>query len=85
MKLAMQFSGTTCSRTRSLAYNSSQFILCHLQLPEIITGRAIEQRIAIVKACGNNVERNHHCRYQHEQRTNVVMHDLIVAICLMLR
>jgi len=63
MQLATQFSGTTCSR--SLAYNSAgQCILSHLQLPEIITGRDVEERIAIVKARGNNAERNHLCRSQ---------------------
>ena len=29
-----------------------------VQLPEIITGRAVEERIAIVYARGNNAERN---------------------------
>ena len=55
-------SGSTCSH--SFAYSSGQCFLCHLRLPEIITGHAIEERIAIVKACGNNAEHNHLC-YLH--------------------
>jgi len=38
---------------------------CHVQLLEIITGRAVEERVAVDKAHGHNAKCNHLCRFQH--------------------
>jgi len=56
-----QLYGTACSC--NLAYHSSQCILHNLQLMQVIDGRAIDERVAVVKIRSHNVESNHLCRF----------------------